>query len=221
VTVTGNVKFDRAAPAGMLELGDRLRSRLGPGRPVFLAASTRDGEEALLLDALADASLPADLLTVLVPRHPQRFDEVAALLGKRGLDFRRRSEEAPVPGSVAVVLGDSMGEMFAYYAACDVAYVGGSLLPLGGQNLLEACAVGRPVIVGPHTFNFEEATEGAIAAGAAVRVSDARQLAAELRALLRSPARREQMSRAGREFTERHRGATARTLELLDLPSGR
>lgn len=221
VAVTGNVKFDRSAPPEMLDRGAQLRLRFGQVRPVFLAASTRDGEEALILDALAAARLPADLLTVIVPRHPQRFDAVADLLRRRGIAFRRRSEDLPCEPTTTVVLGDSMGEMFAYYAACDVAFVGGSLLPLGGQNLLEACAVGRPVIVGPHTFNFEEATEGAIAAGAALRVSDAEALANALATLLADPERQARMGMAGRTFTERHRGATERTLALIGLPSGR
>jgi 3-deoxy-D-manno-octulosonic-acid transferase len=204
----------------MLALGKHLRSRFGEDRPVFLAASTRDGEEALLLDAIANGAAPADMLAVIVPRHPQRFDEVAAVLDKRGLGWLRRSENRTIGPGTQVVLGDSMGEMFAYYAACDIAFVGGSLLPLGGQNLLEACAVGKPVIVGPHTFNFEEATEGAIAAGAALRVADAAQLVAALGSLFPDQARLERMSQAGRDFTARHRGATARTLAVLGMPSG-
>jgi 3-deoxy-D-manno-octulosonic-acid transferase len=215
VIVVGNIKFDRSVPPQMMELGTRLRSLFGERRAVFLAASTRDGEEGLILDALARSRLPAELLTVVVPRHPQRFDQVAAMMKQRGLGFRRRSENAVIDGRVGLVLGDSMGEMFAYYAACDVAFIGGSLLPLGGQNLLEACAVGRPVIVGPHTFNFEEATQGAIDAGAALRANDAEDLVAALRALLEDPARRAAMSEAGRQFTDKHRGATERTLALL------
>lgn len=218
VIVTGNIKFDRSAPVQMMELGARLRSLFGERRTVFLAASTREGEEALLLDALAQAGMPRDLLTVIVPRHPQRFDQVAALLKQRGLNFERRSGNGVIAPDAGFVLGDSMGEMFAYYAACDVAFIGGSLLPLGGQNLLEACAVGRPVIVGPHTFNFAEATQGAIDAGAAVRVEDPAQLVATLRALLDDPLRRAGMSEAGRQFTARHRGATDRTLALLRIP---
>jgi 3-deoxy-D-manno-octulosonic-acid transferase len=219
VIVTGNIKFDRSAPAQMMDLGARLRSLFGDRRAVFLAASTREGEEALLLDALAQSGLPQDLLTVIVPRHPQRFDQVAALLKQRGLNFERRSGNRVIAPDAGFVLGDSMGEMFAYYAACDIAFIGGSLLPLGGQNLLEACAVGRPVIVGPHTFNFEEATQGAIDAGASVRVEDPVQLVATLRALLDDPLRRAGMSEAGRQFTARHRGATERTLALLRIPA--
>lgn len=214
VTVTGNIKFDRAAPPDMHVLGAELRALFGRERPLFLAASTREGEEALVLEALAQIRLPG-LLAVIVPRHPQRFDDVAALLGQQGIRYARRSGNQPVAADVRVVLGDSMGEMFAYYAACDLAFVGGSLLPLGGQNLLEACAVGRPVLVGPHTFNFEDATEGAIQAGAALRVAGTRELAEAVTALLDDPARRAAMAEAGRRFAQAHRGATARTMEML------
>lgn len=211
VEVTGNLKFDVTPPPAQLDLGRRLRAAFGADRPVWLAASTREGEEERVLDAFAALGVPDALLT-LVPRHPQRFDEVAELLARRGLRYQRRSANVPVPADVAVVLGDSMGELFAYYAAADVAFVGGSLLPLGGQNLIEACAVGVPVLVGPHTFNFEEATRLAIDAGAALRVADAAGLARAVGALLGDPARRARMAAAGREFAARHRGATARTL---------
>jgi 3-deoxy-D-manno-octulosonic-acid transferase len=162
----------------------------------------------------------AELLVVIVPRHPQRFDEIGVLLSQHGRAFVRRSEGRPVGADIGFVLGDSMGEMFAYYSASDVAFVGGSLLPLGGQNLLEACAVGRPVIVGPHTFNFEEATEGAIEAGAALRVVDATALAKAVASLFRDPGRREAMAAAGRHFTQKHRGATERTMAMLKWGMG-
>jgi 3-deoxy-D-manno-octulosonic-acid transferase len=216
VVITGNMKFDRTPPPEQLRLGAQLRERFGSSRRVFLAASTREGEETLLLDALERLNASA-ALTVLVPRHPQRFEEVASLLEARAVRFQRRSEDAPVRPDTRVVLGDSMGEMFAYYAACDVALVGGSLLPLGGQNLLEACAVGKPVIVGPHTFNFEEATESAIAAGAALRVADAFQALQAACELLDDLSRARAMGEAGRRFAEAHRGATQKTLALLGL----
>ncbi|HXF16395.1 MAG TPA: lipid IV(A) 3-deoxy-D-manno-octulosonic acid transferase [Burkholderiales bacterium] len=215
VTITGNIKFDRIAPTEMVNLGVRLRNAFGAQRPVFLAASTREGEEALILDTLSKIDMPR-LLTVVVPRHPQRFEDVGKLITQRGIKVQRRSENAPIAGDTLVVIGDSMGEMFAYYAACDVAFVGGSLLPLGGQNLLEACAVGCPIIVGPHTFNFEEATRGAIEAGAAIRVTDAQDLAKAIERLLHDANLREAMSTAGKNFTNAHRGATAKTLELLE-----
>lgn len=215
VQVTGSVKFDIAPPPGQLAVGERLREGFGAGRPVFLAASTREGEEALVLDALARVEAPG-LLAVIVPRHPQRFAEVAELFSRRGIPFQRRSDEAPVAPDMRVVLGDSMGEMFAYYAACDVAFVGGSLLPLGGQNLIEACAVGKPVLVGPHTFNFAEATRLAIEAGAAERVADAAALGEGLNRLLRDPARARAMGEAGLAFAARHRGATARIVGMVE-----
>jgi 3-deoxy-D-manno-octulosonic-acid transferase len=159
------------------------------------------------------------LLTVIVPRHPQRFEEVAQLVGKHGFRLQRRSGNARVAPETEVFLGDSMGEMFAYYAACDVAFVGGSLLPYGAQNLIEPCAVGKPVLIGPSSFNFTEAAEGAVAAGAAIRVADAAALVREAGRLLRDHAARERMSRAGLAFCELHRGATARVVDLIKLRS--
>ena len=214
VKITGNIKFDRRAPAEMLALGATLRGLFGTTRPVILAASTREGEEALILEALAGMKDP-DLLIVVVPRHPQRFEEVTALAKQRGHKVQCRSENRPIEADTRIVIGDSMGEMFAYYAACDIAFIGGSLLPLGGQNLLEGCAVGCPVVVGPHTFNFEDATRGAIDAGAAIRVSDAAELGRTINRLLSDPHRRRAMSEAGKRFTDAHRGATEQTLELL------
>lgn len=184
---------------------------------MVLAASTREGEEELVLDAVSE--LPEHVLTVIVPRHPQRFDTVARLLQARGLKFQRRSEARPVAADTRVVLGDSMGELFAYYAACDVAFVGGSLLPLGGQNLLEACAVGKPVVIGPHTFNFTEATRLAVDAGAAIQVADTHELGATLATLLSDSTRRQNMGTAGRGLMLQHQGATARTLALLAFPA--
>lgn len=216
VLVTGSIKFDITPPPEQLELGRALRRSFGVSRPVLLAASTRDGEEALLLDALPRMGLP-DLLVVIVPRHPQRFDEVARLLESRGVRYQRRSGRAEIASGTRVVLGDTMGEMFAYYAACDVAFIGGSLLPLGGQNLIEACAVGKPVLTGPSTYNFAEAAELAIAAGAAIRLSDAAGLVREATRLLNDPEAARRMSEAALAFCAAHRGATARVLELIRL----
>ena len=213
VQVTGNLKFDIRPPFFALELGRELRSSFG-ARPVFLAASTRAGEEELVLQAVSSANIP-DLLSVIVPRHPQRFDEVAALLQRRGIRFQRRSEEAPAAKDTQVVLGDSMGEMFAYFAACDVAFVGGSLLPLGGQNLLEACAMGKPVLIGPHTFNFADASDLAVQAGAAQRLRDAAELGLALKTLFADEQKRKTMGEAGRDFCAAHQGATQKILSLI------
>jgi 3-deoxy-D-manno-octulosonic-acid transferase len=174
VEISGNIKFDVTPPADSEERARGLRA-LFAGRFVFLAASTREGEEALLLDALADLGIPG-LLLLLVPRHPQRFDAVARLLQERDLAYVRRSTNLPPQAETRVFLGDSMGELAAYYAAADLAYVGGSLLPLGGQNLIEAAAAGCPAMIGPHTWNFAEAAEQAVACGAAARVADATEL---------------------------------------------
>lgn len=214
VAVMGNLKFDIEPPLAMLELGRQLRGQFDAGRKVFLAASTRDGEEALLLDALEQVQIPG-LLLVIVPRHPQRFAEVAALLEQRGLLFQRRSEERPVPAQTRVVLGDSMGEMFAYYAAADLAFIGGSLLPYGGQNLIEACAAGAPVLVGPHTYNFAEATRLAVTTGAAVQVQNCDELVAELQRLLDHPEALYEMRQRCAGFVENNRGATDKSLQLI------
>ncbi|HEV3106753.1 MAG TPA: lipid IV(A) 3-deoxy-D-manno-octulosonic acid transferase [Trinickia sp.] len=228
VAVLGNLKFDMATPPELAARGHAWRAAIG-ARPVWVAASTREGEEALVLDAFA-ALATEDALLILVPRHPQRFDEVAALVERRGLRCVRRSAwgggtlaagaaahtaSGPLPENVTVLLGDSMGELGAYYAASDVAFIGGSLLPLGGQNLIEACAVGVPVLIGPHVFNFTQATADAVAAGAAVQVGDPADLARVLGDLFADRPRRVAMGAAASAFAARHRGATARTVDVL------
>lgn len=236
VRVTGNLKFDMQPSDEQIERGRRLRRAFGT-RPVLAAASTREGEEAMLLDALSrwrklcgevwgqgsDTMRPPALL--LVPRHPQRFDAVAAMVTQTGFTLQRRSAlgegglDQPIEADV--LLGDSMGEMAMYFAASDVAFIGGSLLPLGGQNLIEACAVGTPVLIGPHTFNFAQATDDAIAAGACLRVDSAEQLMHTAAVLLSDRERLSRMQTQARAFAGEHRGATARTVEALvpALPS--
>ena len=213
VEVLGSVKFDILPPPEQIARGEALRQMIGP-RPVLLAASTREGEEALLFAALAKRSL-GEALLVVVPRHPQRFGEVAALAGRIGLTLQRRSENTPINAQTQVLLGDSMGELFAYYAACDVAFIGGSLLDYGCQNLIEACAVGKPVLIGRSTFNFAQAAEQALACGAARQIGSAEELLEAADALLRDEAAQNSMGTAGIEFAARHRGATAKTLELI------
>lgn len=223
VAVLGNLKFDIEPPAAQLARGHELRERIGQ-RPMLLCASTREGEEAPILDAwLAARAKDESTLLVIVPRHPQRFEEVAALIASKGLSLQRRSDEIPVAEETQVWLGDSMGELFAYYAAADAAFVGGSLLDYGCQNLIEPCSVGTPVLIGPSTFNFAEAAREALAAGAAIQVADARELASTARSLLGDAQRRAAMSGAGRNFAARHRGATARTMALIEevWPKGR
>jgi len=216
VPVMGNLKFDIRPPTAQIELGKALRTAFGEQRPVFLAASTRAGEEALLLDALRHVDVRG-LLIVIVPRHPQRFDEVASLIEQHGLRLQRRSANETITADTQVVLGDSMGEMFAYYAACDVAFIGGSLLPLGGQNLIEACAVGKPVLVGPHTFNFAQATTLAVASGAAIQADQADVLIRQLNILLHDAQRLQQMGECGLRFVRENQGATERAMEHIAL----
>ena len=215
VPVMGNLKFEIVPPAHQLALGAELRRQFGAQRPVLLAASTRDGEEELLLNALKYAAVD-HLLVVIVPRHPQRFDAVAALIEQHGYSMQRRSGDEPIAAGTRVVLGDSMGEMFAYYAACDIAFIGGSLLPLGGQNLIEAAACGKPVLLGPHTYNFAQAAEAAIAHGAGLRVQHADDLVHLLNVLMYDPARMRAMGEAGRRFVEENQGATERAVCLID-----
>src|SRR5712671_3264041 len=212
VEVTGNLRFDAAPSAGSESLAAQFRHGFG-SRAVLLAASTREGEEELLLDALEQSALRNAIL-VIVPRHPQRFDTVAQLLVSRGLKFVRRSANTPLDADCGIVLGDSMGEMAAYYRACDAAFVGGSLLPYGGQNLIEACAAGVPVLIGPHTYNFAQAAEAATAAGAAIRVNGAEEVMQLARSILRDAGLRERMGKAGIAFCAAHRGATERTLAI-------
>jgi len=203
VEVTGNLKFDVTLDAAQLAAGREWRRKLG--RPVVLLASMREGEEKILLE---NASGTMPFLTVVVPRHPQRFDEVAALA-----QSRRTRNPVPGPGD-HVHLGDTMGEMAFYYAACDVAVIGGSFAPLGGQNLIEALAAAAPVVVGPSMFNFAEATRLALEAGAAIQVPDAAAAMREASELLSNQEKRQRMSQAGKALCEAHRGATERHLAI-------
>lgn len=230
IDVLGNLKFDLTPSAELVERGVIARAALG-SRPVWLFASSREGEEQLVLDAFAAIKAEAkkmgsdpnfrktgsDPIFLIVPRHPQRFDEVARLIEARGFVCARRSQGAlaHVAPADAVLLGDSMGEMAMYYAAADVALIGGSLLPFGAQNLIEACAVGTPVVLGPSTFNFAQAAADAIAAGAAVQVDNAAQALAAMDAICGDAARREAMRKAALAFAAAHRGATARTVALI------
>lgn len=201
VEVTGNLKFDVEPDAAQLAAGRAWRREIA--RPVLLLASTREGEERMLLDAWPGN---AAALLVVVPRHPRRFDELAPLA-----QSRRSRQPRPAPAD-RIHLGDTMGEMTFYYGACDAAVIGGSFAPLGGQNLIEALAAGAPVIVGPHMYNFAEATRLALQAGAAIQVRDAAAAMQTAVGLLASEEQRRAMSDAGRNLCAAHRGATARHL---------
>jgi len=214
VSVVGNLKYDIVADARLLARGRGWRAGLGRG--VVIAASTREGEEAMLLASWRDVAAPRPLL-VVVPRHPQRFEAVAQSIVASGFLLSRRSgwpgDDRPDAAADADVwLGDSMMEMPAWYALADVALLGGSFAPLGGQNLIEAAACGCPVVMGPHTFNFSDAAELALAAGAATRVADMKAgvaAAVDLASALSAPTR-DDRSRRALAFANAHRGAASR-----------
>ena len=212
VEVAGNLKFEIALRPELLARGAAWKQALG--RPVVLAAVTREGEEAALLAAWR-AAPRGEALLVIVPRHPQRFDEVAGLVAQAGFGLARRSAfAADAPDEAArradVWLGDSLGEMPAWYALADVALLGGSFEPLGGQNLIEAAACGCPLLMGPHTYNFALAAELSLEAGAARRVDSIEAAVAAALTLLQDAPARQAMAAAGRAFTAAHRGAAAR-----------
>lgn len=216
VQVIGNLKFDIKPPETALQTGRAWRESWQ--RPVVMLASTRDGEEELFINAVrALAPMASRPLFLLVPRHPQRFDEVAGLLQAHGLAFQRRASlpDMASAGQTDWLLGDSVGEMPVYYAASSVAIIGGSFKDFGGQNLVEASACGVPVIVGPHTRNFEQASEDALAAGAALRVGDARAAVAVALDLLGDASRRTAMQEAARIFVAAHQGATRKAVSAL------
>ncbi|HEX3391869.1 MAG TPA: glycosyltransferase, partial [Solirubrobacteraceae bacterium] len=199
------------------ESGRELRRRYLGARPVWTAGSTHEGEEDLVLDAHAALERAVrGALLVLVPRHPQRFEGVAALLERRGLDFDRRGRSETVRPEAQVLLLDTMGELMAFYAASDAAFVGGSLVPVGGHNLLEPAALGVPVITGPYTQNGPEIARLLIEAGGALEVADGAALAGAAGRLLADPVLREHMGESARRFVEARRGGLARLLALIE-----
>jgi 3-deoxy-D-manno-octulosonic-acid transferase len=217
VEVCGNTKFDITPPAKLLARGHEWRQALP--RPVVLMAVSREGEDQPLLDAWRMLAEPRPLL-VVVPRHPQRFDEVAALIERNGFSLQRRSTWGDMPppaaATVDVWLGDSMAEMPLYYGMADVALLGGSFAALGGQNLIEAAACGCPLVLGPHTFNFEDAAQLAIEAGAAVRMADLHHAVRRAVALANDP-RRNDWVEAALAFAGNHRGATERMAKRIAM----
>jgi 3-deoxy-D-manno-octulosonic-acid transferase len=224
IHVVGNVKFDLQLDAGLIEAGGVLRSAYGAPRFVWAAGSTHAGEDELLLDAhaLLQAHRPESLL-LLAPRHKDRFAAVAELLARRGIKFVRRSTmahgQSSMPsnaGDIAVLLVDTMGELPAVYASADVAFVGGSLVPIGGHNLLEPAALGLPVLTGPSHFNGKEIALLLLGRGAALQVAGARELAAALLRLSLEPDERRRMGGIGEEIVESNRGAVERLLGLIE-----
>lgn len=216
VCVVGNVKFDVEIGPDILARGLQLREQFLGQRPVWVAGSTHEGEEAQVLDAQSLVlATHRDALLVLAPRHPQRFDAVANLLTRRGFEFARRSLSAAVPATASVLLLDTVGELLLLYAAGDLAFVGGSLVAIGGHNLLEPAALSKPVLTGPYEFNAPQIARLLADTGAARRVADGPQLAAAVTALLADPAARRRVGALGRQAVETNRGSTARLLELI------
>jgi 3-deoxy-D-manno-octulosonic-acid transferase len=213
IQVTGNIKWDFSGPE--LPAGE-LRREFGlpEGVPVLIAGSTSEGEEEVVLEAWSEVrSEVPDLLLVLAPRHPHRFEEVARLLGARGISFTRRSGR-PRNASPLLLL-DTLGELRKVYAAGTLCFVGGSLVPRGGQNLMEPAAAGRPVLFGPRTENFEEAARLLLKTGGGYRVTDGASLASTVSRLLRDPATRERAGEKARDLVTRNRGAASRTAAMI------
>ncbi len=215
--VTGNLKFDFELPADIAARGAALRREFAPERPLWVAGSTHGGaEEQALIDTVRRLrEVAPGTLLVMAPRHPQRFGEAAQALTQSGIDFVRRSGAAGTLGREVLLL-DTLGELLDFYAAADVAFVGGSLVPVGGHNLLEPAALGVPILTGPHTHNGADIAKLLIERGAAHVVSGPAELAAELTALWRDPALRARMGEAGRACVDSNRGALAKLLALIE-----
>jgi len=218
VHITGNIKFDMRLPASVIEAAQSVRRRLGWSRPVWVVGSTHEGEEPEVLDAFATAKkeIP-DLLLILVPRHPERFSAVFRLCTRWGFNVSLRSENvSDIDSSTEVYLGDTMGELTLLIAAGDVAFIGGSLVPTGGHNLLEASAAGIPVIFGPHIFNFAEIADLVLAKGAGVQIMNSDELGEVVVKLLNDSLLRDQYGARGRELIEENKGALKKIRVLFE-----
>lgn len=228
VRVIGNIKYDLDLPQGLIERGRELRRIWGAERPVLIAASTHNGEDEQILEAFARLrqSLP-DLLLLLVPRHPERFAAVAGLCRQSGWRVAARSEHRSRQADIDIFLGDTLGELLLFYAGADVAFVGGSLVPTGGHNVLEPALLGLPVLFGPHMFNFTEISRHLLEAEAAFQVNDARELADQAGCLFIDTALRKAAGERGRAVVDANRGALAALVEIIEAylvsasPAGR
>jgi len=217
VDVTGNLKFEQRVVPSLLERAEALRRDWGVDRPVWIAASTHEGEDEMVLNVFRQLRKQfRDCLLVLVPRHPERFEPVAALCRQRGLNTVLRSTREPCSAQTQVYIGDSMGELPMFYAASDVAFVGGSLVRHGGHNLLEPAALGIPVVTGPHVFNFIEICDLLLAADACRKVESMAGLERTVREWLQDANARHQTGERGRRVVEQNRGALAAVLAMID-----
>lgn len=216
ISITGSLKFDVHLPASVFEEGAAIRRELGINRPILMAGSTRPGEEEVLIDVRARLTgrFP-DLLLVVAPRHPERFEQIAEQCRKAGLTLARRGAGDACGAEVAVYLVDTMGELLKFYAAADVAFVGGSLAPFGGQNVLEPAALGVPIVTGPHLFNFEEIAAKLRQSGALVVGNDAAGLAKSIAQWLGDSDARDMAGRAGSDIVTANKGATTAVVGVL------
>jgi 3-deoxy-D-manno-octulosonic-acid transferase len=215
--VTGNIKFDIEIPDNLAASGRDFRSRYLGTRPVWVAASTHHKEEEQVLEAHRQVMREtADALLILVPRHPERFDSVRQLLERQDFAFISRTSAEPVNAACSVFLGDTMGEVPLFYAVSDIAFVGGTLVPVGGHNLLEPAALGLPVVTGPHLFNTQDIADMFVNIGALTRVADAEQLAVAVTRLLQDKQTAMRLGNLGRDIVVRNRGALDRLLRLLE-----
>jgi len=218
ISETGSIKFDVYVPPSLRESAEVMRRQLGQDRLIWIAGSTREGEESKILSAYRHLKKEfPSLLLVLVPRHPERFDYMARKIQRRGLHCARRTEgHAEIASDIDVYLGDTMGELSLMYACSDVAFVGGSLVPLGGQNILEPCALGVPVVFGPHMFNFPDISRWTIKEGAGKMVQSEEELQEVLAQLLANPSLRDEIGGNGVRFIQAHRGALEKNYELIE-----
>jgi 3-deoxy-D-manno-octulosonic-acid transferase len=215
IQITGNVKFDLVIPTEMMQQALHLRTEWG-ARPVWIAASTHPGEEEKILAVFQELVAQfKTLLLIIVPRHPERFELVANLVKQHGFTLRRRTEYQSVTSNPQVYLVDTMGELPLFYAASDIAFVGGSLVPIGGHNMLEAAALGLPILVGPYLDNYIEISELLLNAGAMRKVSEGSELANNLYYWLENPGERKRVGDIGKEIVQKNKGAVNKVMDLI------
>jgi 3-deoxy-D-manno-octulosonic-acid transferase len=217
VEVTGNIKFETTLPASVAEVAQSVRRDLGRDRSVWVAGSTHEGEDSQVIEAYLKARKEVDnLLLVLVPRHPERFSSVLKLCTRLGCTTVLRSKlKAEIPADTEIYLADTMGDLSLLIAASDVAFIGGSLVPTGGHNVLEACAAGVTVIFGPHMFNFQEISDLVLAKGAGIQVMDSNELSDVVIKLIQDPLIRDQYGSEGKELVEENKGALEKILGMV------
>lgn len=223
IRITGSLKFEYRFPASLTEQGDAIRQHWGGIRPVWVAASTRSGEDELVLRAYDELKkVHQDLILIIVPRHPERFAQVARLAEKTGYRVNRRSEHPNmIPAQTDILVGDTMGELLLFISTSDVVFMGGSLVPTGGHNLLEPAAAGKPVVFGPHMFNFAEISRMVLDRGAGVQIDSASELAPVVDMYINNTGVRFAAGQAGKELVEQNRGALEKNLALIETALGR